>query len=128
MTDYLDLEDLLVAASAALGRPADVRDVGLLQAAVARPRATVFGVDAYATLDAKAASLLHSIVAGHALVDGNKRVGWVAIRLFYRFNGRDLQMPHDAAFALVVEIAEGRTSEVDDIASRLGPRVIPSDR
>lgn len=120
MTEYLDLEDLLAAADAAVGQPADVRDVGLLMAAVARPRATAFGEEAYPDLDRKAAALLHSIVTGHPLVDGNKRLGWVALRLFYRVNDADVRPDVDEAFDLIVEIADGRLRDVPEIAERLG--------
>ncbi|MBA3236198.1 MAG: Fic family protein [Chloroflexi bacterium] len=119
MTEYLDLEDLLAAAAQTLGRPPEIRDVGLLEAAAVRPRSTVFGSDAYADLDAKAGALLHSIVSGHALVDGNKRLGWVAVRLFYLLNERDLQMPADEAFDLVIEVASGQLDDVNTIAARL---------
>jgi death-on-curing protein len=121
VTEYLDLEDLLVAAEAALGRPPDVRDLGILEAAVARTKATVFGVEAYPELDAKAAALLHSIVTGHPLVDGNKRFGWVATRLLYRMNGRDLVVDPDIALDFVVAVADGSIRDVDAIARRLGP-------
>ncbi len=119
MTEHLDLDDLLAAAEAALGRPPDVRDIGILEAAVARTRASVYGEDAYPDLDAKAAALLHSIVTGHALIDGNKRLGWVAVRLFYRLNDRDLRAPIDDAFDLVSAIAEGSLREVASIAAML---------
>jgi death-on-curing protein len=119
VTEHLDLDDLLAAAGSAVGRPPDVRDVGLLEAAVARTRASVYGEDAYPDLDAKAAALLHSIVTGHALVDGNKRLGWVAVRLFYRLNERDLRAPVDDAFDLVVEVAGGSLRDVAAIAARL---------
>lgn len=119
MTEYLDLEDLLAGAAQTLGRSPDIRDIGLLETAVARPRSTVFGSDAYADLDAKAGALLHSIVSGHALVDGNKRLGWVAVRLFYLVNDRDLQMPATEAFDLVIEIASGQLNDVSTIAARL---------
>ena len=119
MTEYLDLDDLLAAAEAAVGGPAEVRDVGLLQAVVARPQATAFGEDAYLDLDSKAAALLHAIVAGHPLVDGNKRLGWVATRLFYRMNDSDLGADQDAAFDLVVAVAAGELRDVPDIAARL---------
>ncbi len=119
MTEHLDLDDLLAAAEAALGRPPDTRDIGILEAAVARTRATVYGEDAYPDLDAKAAALLHSIVTGHALVDGNKRLGWVAVRLYYRLNERDLRAPIDDAFDLVAAIADGSLRDVASIAARL---------
>lgn len=124
MTEHLDLDDLLVAAEAALGRPPEVRDIGILEAAVARTRASVYGEDAYRDLDAKAAALLHSVVTGHALIDGNKRLGWVAVRLFYRLNERDLHAPIDDTFDLVVEIADGSIRDVPAIAARIGAWVV----
>ncbi len=119
MTDHLELEDLLVAAEAALGGPPRVRDIGILEAAVARTRASIYGEDAYPDLHAKAAALLHSIVTGHALIDGNKRLGWVSTRLFYRLNDRDLRAPIDDAEALVMAVADGSLRDVPDIADRL---------
>jgi death-on-curing protein len=117
--DYLDLDDALAAADAAVGGRAQVRDLGLLESALARPRATVYGDDAYRTLDDKAAALLHSLVTSHPLVDGNKRLGWVAVRLFYQLNDADLDAPIDEAFELVVAIAAGRIDDVPSIAYRL---------
>lgn len=124
MTEYLELDDLIVAATATLGRPPEVRDVGLLEGAAARPRASAYGVDAYPDLDTKAAALLHSIVTAHALVDGNKRLGWVAVRLFYRLNDRDLRMLPDSAYDLIIAIADGTVTDVRAIADRLGPWVV----
>lgn len=123
MTEHLDLDDLLVAAEVILGEPPQVRDIGILEAAVARTRASVYGEDAYPDLDAKAAALLHSIVTGHALVDGNKRLGWVSVRLFYRLNGSNLRVHIDDAEALVIAIADGSLRDVQKIADRLRPWV-----
>lgn len=119
MTDYLDLDDLLAAADAALGGRAQVRDLGLLEAALARPRASVYGDDAYPSLDEKAAALLHSLVTSHPLVDGNKRLAWVAARLFYLLNDADIAAPTGAGFDLVVGIAAGSIDDVPTIARRL---------
>lgn len=119
MTEHLDLDDLLSAAEAALGRPAEVRDVGILEAASARTRASVYGEDAYPSFEDKAAALLHSIVTGHALIDGNKRLGWVAVRLFCRLNGRDLRAPIDEAFDLVAAVADGSVRDVPAISTYL---------
>ena len=127
MTEHLDLDDLIAAAEAALGRPPEIRDVGILEAAVARTRAWVYGEDAYPSLDAKGAALLHSVVTGHALIDGNKRLGWVSVRLFYRLNDRDLRAPADDAFDLVASIADGSLRDVSDIADRLGAWVVELD-
>jgi len=110
---FLDLEDLLHVAERAIGAPVEVRDIGLLESAAARPRASAFGADAYPTLHDKAAALLHSIVRNHALVDGNKRLGLAAIIAFYGLNGRRLTMTNDEAYDLVMAVAVG---EVDDVA------------
>lgn len=121
MTEHLELDGLLRAAEVALGRQPEVRDVGILEAGVARTRASIYGEDAYATLDAKAATLLHSIVTGHALIDDDKRLGWVGVRLFYRLNGQDLRMPIEGAFSLVASIADGTLRDVPRIADLLRP-------
>jgi death-on-curing protein len=121
VTEHLDLDDLLAAAEAALGRPPDVRDAGILDAATARTRASVYGEDAYRSLVEKAGALLQSIVTGDPLVDGNKRLGWVAVRLFCRMNGHDLAAPVDAVFELVRAVADGTLRDVPEIAARLRP-------
>lgn len=105
MTDFLTLEDLLdIIAEAGLQA---VRDLGLLDSAAHRPRTSVFGDDAYPTLDEKAAVLLESIVRNHPLIDGNKRLGWLAVTLFYRRNGKAFRAPHDNAYDLVIAVATG---------------------
>ncbi len=119
MTVFLDHEDLLAAGEAFLGQRPQVRDYGLLEAALARPQATVFGEDAYPGLDGKAAALLSSIIRNHALLDGNKRLGWVATRLFYVLNGRDLRAPHGEAYDLVMAVAEGTLTDIEKIAGTL---------
>jgi death-on-curing protein len=116
---YLTLPELLHVAERALDGEPKVRDYGLLESAVARPRATAFGADAYPDLDAKAAALLHSPARNHALVDGNKRLALAAIIAFYGVNGRRLTLTNDAAYELVVEVATGQLDSVADIAARL---------
>jgi death-on-curing protein len=122
-TQFLSLEDLLAAAEAALGRPPEVRDWGLLESALARPQASVFGDDAYPSLHGKAAALLSSVISNHALIDGNKRLGWVAVRLFYALNEADVRAPEQEAFDLVMSIADGSLVDVGKIAETLSPWV-----
>ncbi len=114
--EYLDLEDLL-ALTRALGA-GPVRDLGLLDSACARPRSTAFGADAYPTLEAKAAALLHSLARNHALVDGNKRLAWLAAVVFLDINGSAVELDDDDAFQLVMDVAAGDL-EVDAIRDRL---------
>jgi death-on-curing protein len=116
MTEYLDVDDLLILAGM-LGESA-VRDIGLLDAAAHRPTVSAFGEDAYPDLHTKAAALLESLVRNHALIDGNNRLGWVATRLFYRLNGHRLVAPEDRAYDLVLGIAEGRYA-LKEISARL---------
>lgn len=116
---YLDLEDLLYLAGRLLGSPPPVREVGLLGAAVARPRTTVFGDDAYPGLWAKAAALLQSIVKGHPLVDGNKRLGWLATATFLEINGITVTgIANDDVYRFVIGVAAGN-DDVDQLADQL---------
>jgi death on curing protein len=117
--EYLDVEDL-VQLTADLGA-GPVRDIGLLDSACARPRSSVFGEDAYASIELKAAALLHSICGNHALVDGNKRLAWLAAVVFMDLNGRRITLSHDEAFDLVMAVAEGAL-DVPEIAVRLSHR------
>ncbi|MGO1590494.1 type II toxin-antitoxin system death-on-curing family toxin [Ancrocorticia sp.] len=105
MTEYLSLEDLLVLASDLCVGP--VRDLGLLEAAVRRPKTSLFGTEAYSSVHEKAAVLLDSVVRNHALVDGNKRLGWLSVVVFYGLNGLVLDAPDDEAYDLVISIASG---------------------
>jgi death on curing protein len=116
---HLDTDDLVALAVTLLGNPPPIRDIGLLSAAAARPGATAFGDDAYPDVWSKAAALLHSIVKGHALVDGNKRLGWLATAVFLDLNGIDATAaPNDAVYDLVMRVA-ATDVEVADIAAVL---------
>jgi death-on-curing protein len=114
--EYLDVEDLVSLMSRLEAGP--IRDIGLLDSAASRPRATAFGQDAYPTIELKAAALLHSLCMNHALVDGNKRLSLLATGAFLRLNGRSFRMTQDQAFDLVMAVAEGRL-DVPEIAAAL---------
>ncbi len=80
--NYLDLGDVRAVAAAVLRGEMEVRDWGLLESALARPRSTVFGEDAYPAVWEKAGALLLSLVDNRAFVDGNKRIGFSCAVLF----------------------------------------------
>ena len=122
---FLTLPELLYVAERILGPGVEVRDYGLLEAALARPQATVYGEDAYSGTDSKAAALLHSIARNHALVDGNKRLALGALIAFYGLNGRRLTLSNDAAYDLVMKVAAGELDTVDDITAILRPATRP---
>jgi len=116
--EYLDLEDLVELATRLLGDPPPIRDVGLLGSAAARPEATAFGRDAYPDLWSKAAALLQSVVKNHALVDGNKRLGWLATAAFLELNDVTVTRVSNAAVCrFVMAVAAGQDG-VDVLAAR----------
>jgi death-on-curing protein len=119
VTRYLTTEQALRIARRAIGGPFHVRDIGLLDAAVHRPRARVLGQDAYPDVMTKAAALLHSLARSHPLVDGNKRLAWLATYVFLAKNGVELDPPDDDAYDLVVAVAAGDVEDLADIAERL---------
>lgn len=106
MTTYLTLEDLLQLVDDLAVGP--IRDVGLLDSAAHRPTTTLYGAEVYQDLDEKAAVLLESVVKNHPLVDGNKRLGWLALVVFFGLNGVVLDAPDDDAYDLVVGVAAGQ--------------------
>jgi len=113
---HLDLGDLLHVAERTLGAPPEVRDLGLLESAAARPRATAFGEDVYRDLETKAAALVHSIARNHALVDGNKRLALAGLTVFLGLNGLRLTWSNDEAYEHIMSIASGRLDDVESIA------------
>ena len=118
---FLEVEDLLHIAERILPS-VQVRDLGLLAAAVARPHASAFGEDAYPSVHQKAAALLHSLVRNHALVDGNKRLGLASLIAFYGMNGLRLTFSNDEAYELVMAVAAGDLDDVALIAEQVEPK------
>ena len=116
---YLTVEELVYIAERAIGEAVVVRDLGMLQAAAARPMSSWHGEDTYGSLEEKAAALVHSLVANHALVDGNKRLGLAGLIAFVGMNGWTLTWSNDEAYDFIVELAEGRLDAVPAIAPRL---------
>lgn len=120
MTEYLDRDDVLTAGAAAVGSVPVVGDYGLLDAAVARPQATVFGVDAYPDNFTKAAALLQSLARNHAFVDGNKRTAWAAAWTFLHINGIQLgDFDVDDAEVFMNDAATRGDLGIDAIAAKL---------
>jgi len=115
---YLDASDLLVLAAAVTGGDLVVRDLGLLDSAAHRPRATVLGVQAYDTLWLKAAALLDSIVTTRPLAEGNWRLGWVSAVTICDINGWWIDADEDEALDLVREVGRGNVG-VPEMAARL---------
>jgi death-on-curing protein len=126
---YLELDDLLAIASEILELEVDVllrvTDLGLADSAVSRPQASFAGEEFYATIEAKAATLLFGVARNHAFIDGNKRVAVLATLQFLNVNGLDLNLsPPEEAYKVIAGVAAGTvTLEVltSWIAARLEP-------
>ncbi|WP_410538379.1 type II toxin-antitoxin system death-on-curing family toxin [Streptomyces sp. KL2] len=118
---YLSVQFALDLAELACGgQEIAVRDLGLLDSALLRPRSQMFGIEAYPGLFEKAAALLHSLVSNHPLVDGNKRLAWMCTAVFLDMNGVDMaDIDQDRAYDLVVDIAAGKLEDVSLIADFL---------
>ncbi|MBX9424967.1 type II toxin-antitoxin system death-on-curing family toxin [Streptomyces lateritius] len=124
---YLSAEDVLIIAEHAVDdQKIVVRDAGLLDSAVHRPSAAMFGEEAYPDVVAKAAALLQSLAINHPFVDGNKRTAWLSCVTFLAMNGVQPRPDIDAAERLVIDVATGETDEVEVIARRLR-ELIPAD-
>jgi len=119
VTRYLTAEQALRIARTAVGGPIEVRDLGLLESAVHRPRTSVYGQDAYPDVFAKAAALLHSLARSHPLVDGNKRLAWLATYVFLAKNGVALDPDDDTAYDFVIAVASGEIDDISTIAAAL---------
>ncbi|MFJ9658583.1 type II toxin-antitoxin system death-on-curing family toxin [Streptomyces griseoflavus] len=117
---YLTAEDVLAIAEDAVDdQRIAVRDAGLLESAVHRPSAAMFGQEAYADLFDKAAALLQSLVVNHPFVDGNKRTAWVSCVVFLTLSEVQLRPDIDAAEQLVIAVATGSLDEVEAISEAL---------
>jgi death-on-curing protein len=118
-TEFLNLDDVLDLCRKLLGDPPPVRDIGLLGSAVARPQTTLGEEDAYPTITEKAAALLQSLVINHALIDGNKRLGWLATAVFLEINNFSVaHVPNDDVYELVMHVAS-TNPPLSDIVQRL---------
>ena len=120
MTLYLDPEQGL-AVIARLGL--QLRDQGLFFSALARPAASAFGDDAYASLEFKAAALMESLARNHALFDGNKRTCWIVTIAFLNINGWDLAMTQDEKFDLILGVSQG-AFELGELAATLARHLV----
>ena len=117
--EYLELEDVVALAAILFGDPPPIRDIGLLGSAVARPRTSAFGEDAYPDILTKAAALLQSIVNNHALIDGNKRLGWLSTAVFLEVNGvKAHRISNDDVYDFVIWVA-ATSPAIEEIVARL---------
>ena len=105
MTEFVDLE-IFVTQLKRVGF--HIRDLGLSESALVRPQTSLFGEDAYPTLELKAAVMVESIILNHPMVDGNKRSSWLALNLFVELNDFEIIATQDEVFDYVLDVANKR--------------------
>ncbi len=98
---------------AATGGAAGIRDLAVLESAVAQPRASFGGEDLYPGVIEKAAALGFALVMGHPFLDGNKRTGHAAMETFLVLNGYELSATVDEQERVMLELAAGELSRDD---------------
>ena len=87
---YLTVKDILLLHDIAIdkfGGSHGLRDLGLLESAVARPQSSFGGEDLYPSIFLKAGALVHSLLMNHQFVDGNKRTAMFSVMTFLELNG-----------------------------------------
>jgi death-on-curing protein len=107
---YLTLEEVLLLHARLIqrtGGSVGVLDIGLLESAMARPRATFEGKDLYPSVWHKAAALMHSLIMNHPFVDGNKRTALTAAGLFLALNGHTLAASNEEVLGLTRQVVRG---------------------
>lgn len=110
MTRYLALIEVLELHRKILeqsGGALGIRDMGLLESAIAQPRMTFSGEDLYPSLLEKAAALGFSIIMNHPFIDGNKRTGHAAMETFLVLNGLEINASVDEQERMVLMLAAG---------------------
>ena len=90
-----------------------IRDINLLDSALSRPFQTFDGKELYPSPIEKAASLIESILLNHPFIDGNKRTGYVIMRLFLINEGLDIKASQKDKYDFVIRIASGNFKLID---------------
>ena len=121
MTTYLSPQQVLFINARLIsetGGEIGLRDLALLESAIARPGASFDGRDLYASLFEKAAALLDSIVNNHPFVDGNKRTGITSVAMFLRINGLRIACSQAELEDFTLKVATSHPP-IDELASWL---------
>jgi death-on-curing protein len=105
LQEVLEIHQVLIQQ---FGGSQGVRDEGLLKSAIERPFSGFGEAEFYPTPEAKAGAILESIVKNHPFIDGNKRTGYVLMRLILMQFGKDITATQDEKYELVISVASGK--------------------
>lgn len=121
MFNYITLGDVLAIHTTLIelyGGSDGVRDITLVESAIARPQASFGGYDAYPTLFDKAGVLMQGLIKNHGFVDGNKRTGTAIASIFLKLNNQKLHVTDDQLVELAISVAEDKL-DLEQIAAWL---------
>lgn len=90
-----------------------IRDEALLDSAINAPFQSFDGVDAFPSLQQKAARLGYGLIKNHAFIDGNKRIGAHCMLVFLSLNGIELDYTQSELYTIILDIASGKQSFED---------------
>ena len=121
LEEILELHRLVLRQSGGLG---GVRDLGGLESACAQPQMTFDGQDLYPCLPTKAAALGFSLIRNHPFVDGNKRIGHLAMEMFLVLNDHELDAGVDEQERIILGLAAGELSR-EEFAGWVRSRMRP---
>ncbi|MBZ4666398.1 type II toxin-antitoxin system death-on-curing family toxin [Mahella sp.] len=109
-TQVIKMHNLLIQET---GGSEGIRDDGLLDSALNAPFQTFDGEDLYKTVPAKAAKLAFFLINNHPFVDGNKRIGILAMLVFLEINGIEVNCTDDELIELGLGLADGTVNNED---------------
>ncbi|HEY5511438.1 MAG TPA: Fic family protein [Prolixibacteraceae bacterium] len=110
--DVIRIHEILIGN---FGGSKGLRDHGLLESAISRPFQTFDKVDLYSNPVEKSAALIESIIINHPFVDGNKRIGYVLMRVLLMEFGFDIIATEEEKYDFVLKIAEGKYHHLEII-------------
>jgi death-on-curing protein len=113
LQEVIEIHEVLIQA---FGGGQGIRDEGLLKSAIERPFSGFGETEFYPKPEEKAAAIFESIVKNHPFIDGNKRTGYVLMRLILMQFGKDLSATQDEKYSFVIEVASGQIDFQDIVA------------
>lgn len=126
---FITVDDVLLLHELQLrrfGGAGGIRDIGMLESAVAMPEAGFAGEHLHADLFEMAAAYLFHIVMNHPFVDGNKRTGTHAALVFLADNGYELDLTQQEKYDLVIGVCEGTVTK-GALAAAIRDHAVPLD-
>ncbi|MFM2429788.1 MAG: hypothetical protein RLZZ511_1001 [Cyanobacteriota bacterium] len=106
------------------GGSSGIRDLGLLESALAQPLASFGGEFLHPTIADQAAAYLYHIAKNHPFIDGNKRTAYAVMETFLEVNGYQLPLSNNETYELVIQVAQSDISK-EALTAKLKATIVP---